>query len=123
MIPEIQLRLNSCYNASRRYNHFLRVLGIDVKIGLDIFPYPTNKHQPATERYNATSQALTNAKTSQAKQAKKANLHHTLEPKHRVGDKVLLLTKNINLKNISPKMKPIWIRPFTILSANYNCNN
>ena len=62
----------------------------------------------------------TNAKASQAKQA---NLHHTLEPKHKVGDKVLLCTKNININNILPKMKPLWMGLFTIISANYNCNN
>ena len=48
------------------------------------------------EHYNAISQALTNAKASQAEQA---NLHFTPEPRHKVGDKVLLPTKNINIKN------------------------
>ena len=36
---------------------------------------------------------------------------------------ILLSTNNINLKNISLKMKPLWIGPFAILSANYNRNN
>ena len=119
-IPEIQLRLNSHHNGSKRNNPFVTVLGFDAKPGLDTFPYPIKNYQPATERHNATSQALTDAKTSQAKQP---NLYHTLEPQHTVGDKVLLSTKNINVKNVSPKMKPLWIGPFTILSANYNCNN
>ena len=65
-------------------------------------------------------QALTSAKASQAKQA---NLHSALEPKHKVRNKVLLSTKNINIKNISPKMKPLWMGPFTILSTNYNRHN
>ena len=103
-IPEIQLRLNLRYNASRRNNPFITVLDFDTKLGLNTFPYSINKYQPATECHNATSQALTSAKASQAKQA---NLHCTLEPKHKVGDKVLLSTKNINIQNISPKMKPL----------------
>ena len=70
--------------------------------------------------HNATSLALTEVKDSQAKQA---NLYWTPEPQHKVGEKVFLSTKNINIKNASPKMKPLWIRPFTIQSANYNGNN
>ena len=76
-IPEIQLRLNSSYNASRGNNPFVIVLGFDAKLGLNTFPYPINKYQLATERHNTTSQALTSAKAGQAKQA---NLHRTLEP-------------------------------------------
>ena len=53
-IPEIQLRLNSRYNASRRNNHFVTVLGCDAKLELDTFPYPINKYQPTTEYNNAT---------------------------------------------------------------------
>jgi hypothetical protein len=119
-IPEIQLKLNSRYNASRRNNPFVTVLGFDAKLGLDSFPYPINNYQPASERHNTTSQALTQAKISQAKQA---NIHRTPEPQHKVGDQVLLSTKNINIQNTAPKMKPLWIGPFTILSANYNRNN
>ena len=96
------------------------VLVFNAKLGLHRFPYSINRYQPAIERHNATSEALTSAKASQAKQA---NLHHILEPQHKVVDKVLLSTKNINIKNILPKMKPLWIGPFTLLSANYNCNN
>ena len=70
----IQLWLNSRYNTSRRNNHFVTVLGFDDKLGLDIFPYLINKYQPATERHNATWQALTYIQASQAKQG---NLHHT----------------------------------------------
>ena len=66
------------------------------------------------------SQALTNAKASQAKQA---NLHHALQPQHKITDKVLLSTKNIKFKNISPKIKLVWIGPLTILSATDNRNN
>ena len=76
-ILEIQLRLNLRYNASRRNNPCVIVLGLDTKLGLDTCPYPINNYQPATERHNATSQALTSTKASQAKQA---NLHCTLEP-------------------------------------------
>ena len=72
------------------------------------------------ERHNAISQALPSTKASLAKQT---NLHCTLEPEYKIGNKVLLSTKNINIKNVSPKMKPLWIVPFTILLANYNCNN
>ena len=119
-IREIQLRLNLHYNASRRNNHFAIVLGFDAKLGLNTFPYPINKYQSATQCHKASSQALTNAKASQAKQA---NLHCTPEPQHKVEDKVLLSTKNIKINNVSLKMKPLWIGPFTILSAHYNCNN
>ena len=119
-ILEIQLRLNLHYEASRSNNPFVRVLGFDAKLGLNIFPYHINNYQPATKRHNATFQAFTNAKDRQAKQA---NVHRTLKPQHKVGDKVLLSTKNMNIKNISYKMQPLWIGPFTILSANYNPNN
>ena len=114
-IPESQLRLNSRYNASRRNNPFVTVLGFDTKLGLDTFPYSINKYQPATEHHNATSQALTYTK---ARQVKQANLHHTPEPRNKLGDKVLLSTKNINIQNVLSKMKPLWIGPFPILLAN-----
>ena len=117
---EIQLRLNLRYNTSTRNNPFVTLFGFDAKLGLDTFPYHINKYQPATERHNGTSQALTNAK---ANQAKRANLHCTTEPLHKIGDKVLLSTKDINIENILHKMQPLWIGPFTMLSANYNCNN
>ena len=65
-IPDIQLRLNSCYNASRRKNPLVTVLGFDAKLGHDTFPHPINRYQPATGRHNAASQALTTAKASQA---------------------------------------------------------
>ena len=119
-IPEIQLGLNSHYNTSRRNNPLVKVLGFDTKQGLNTFPYLINKYQPATECHNVTSQALINAKTSQANQS---NLHRTLEPQYKVEDKVLSSTRNINIKNVSPKMKPLWIGPFTILSASYKRNN
>ena len=103
-IPEIPLRLNSRYNAARENKPVVTILGFDAKLGLNTFPYPINKYQPATERHNATSQGLTSAKPSQAKQA---NLHRTLEPQHQVGDKVLLSTKNINIKNESLQIKTL----------------
>ena len=65
-ILEIQLSLNSHYNASRRTNPIVIVLGFDDKREFDIFPYLINNYQPATEPDNNTSQALTNAKASQA---------------------------------------------------------
>ena len=119
-MPEIQLGLNSCYNAFHRNNHFVTVLGFDAKQGLDTFPYPINKYQRATEDHNATSEALTTAKASHAKQV---SLHRTAEPRHKVRDKALLSTKNINIQNVLHKMKPFWIGPFTILIANNNRNN
>ena len=66
-IPEIQLRLNSRYNTSRRNKPFVTVLGFDAKLGLHTIPYPINKYQTATEPHNDISHPLTNAKTSPAK--------------------------------------------------------
>ena len=114
-IPEIQLKLNVHYNAFQKNNPFVTVLGCDTTLALDRFPHLINKYQLAMERHNATSQALTNAKASQVK---KANLHHTLEPQHKVGDKVLLSTNNIYIKIVLPKMKPPRTGPFIILSPN-----
>ena len=91
-IPEIQLRLNLHYNASRRNNPFVILLGFNAKLGLDTFPYPINKYRPTTEYNNATSQALTYAKSSQAEQA---NLHRTPEPQHKVGDKLYYLQRTL----------------------------
>ena len=94
-IPEFPLRLNTRYYASYWKYPFATVLGFDGRLGLDTFPYPFHKHQPTTERHNAKSHVLTSAKASQAKQA---NLHGTLEPKHKVANKVLVSKNNINLK-------------------------
>ena len=85
-IPGIQLRLNYAYNAYRRNNPFLTLLGFDAKLELDTSPYPINKYLTATLRDYAISQALPNTNASQAKVAK---LPHTREPQHKVGDKVL----------------------------------
>ena len=108
------------YHTSRRNNRFVTVFAFYAKLGLDTFPYLINKYQPATQRHNATSQALSSAKASQAKQV---NLYRATEPWHKVGNKVLFSTKNINVENVSHQMKHFWIGPFTILLANYKCNN
>ena len=105
-MPQSLLTLNSCYDPSRRNNPFVTVLGWDVKLKVDIFPYLINQCQPATEQHYATSSTLPNAKASQAKQAKQANLHCTLQPQHNVGDKVLVSSVNINIEPESRKMKP-----------------
>ena len=119
-ILEIQVRLNLSYNASQRNNSFVTVLGLDAKLELDLFPHPIHIYQPTMEPYNATYQAWTNAKVSSAKQA---NLHGPSEHQNKVRDQVLLSTKKMNYQNVLPKMKSLWIGPFTILSANYYCNN
>ena len=119
-IRKIQLRLTSQYNASHRNNPFETLLSFDAKLKLDTFPYHINKCQTATERHNAISQELTNAKPSQAKHA---NLHHAPEPWHKVIDIVLLSTKYINIKKVLHKMKCLCMEPFPILWANYNYNN
>ena len=103
-IPEIQLRLNWHYNAFQGNNPLVTVLGFNTNLGLDIFPYCISKYQSATERHDAFCQALTNTKSSQAKQA---NLHRTLKPQHEVGEKVLLYIKNIHIKHISPDRKSV----------------
>ena len=103
-IPEMQLRLKLRYNASRENKPFVTVLDFEAKLGLDIFLHLINKSQPTMERHNATSQALTSAEASEAKQA---NLYRTLEPKHKVEDNVLLSINNINIKNVLLKMKPL----------------
>ena len=72
------------------------------------------------ECQDATSQALTNAKACNVKQV---NMQQTLEPQYKVRDKVLESTKDINIQNVSAKIKPVWIGLFTILSANYYPNN
>ena len=43
-ILEIQLRLNLYYNASKRNNTFVTVLGLDAKLGLDTFPYTIDNY-------------------------------------------------------------------------------
>ena len=64
---EIQPRLNLRYNTYRRNKPFVIVLAFDDKPGLDTFPDLMNNYQLATQCHNATSQAVTNAKASQAK--------------------------------------------------------
>ena len=96
--------MNLHYNSSRRNNPFVTVLGLDAKLELDTLSEPINNYQPAIARHNSTSEALTNARASEDKQV---NLHWTPKPWHEVEDKVLLSTKNINIKNVSPKMKPL----------------
>ncbi len=36
------------------------------------------------------------------------------EEQYRVGDRVLLSTKNLNLKGVSNKLKPHFVGPFTV---------
>ena len=91
------------------------MLSFDTNLGLDTFPYPTYNYQLATEHYDVTSEASTNAKASHANPG---NLNWTLEPAHKVGDKVLLSTNNIYIKIVLPKMKPPRTGPFIILSPN-----
>ena len=107
------------YNAFRGNNPSATVLDFDNKLGLNTFPYPNNKYQSVIECHYAISQALTSGKASQVNQA---NLHRTLGPTNKVGDKILLSTKYIHIKNVLYKMKPLGIGTFTILSANYESN-
>ena len=72
------------------------------------------------EHHNASSKALTNDRACYAKQA---NLPQSPEPQHKVGNKVLVSTTNINIKNVSTKLKSPCTGPITILLANYKCNN
>ena len=110
-ILEIQFKLNSWCCPSRRNNLFVTVLGFDPKLGLHTIPYAINKYQSAIERHNIASQALTNAKASQVKEA---NLQRIPELQYKVGDKVLVSTVNIHIQKTSLKMKPLEIGLFTI---------
>ena len=62
-IPEIQLKLNSRYNAARRNYPFFASFGFDVNIRLSSLPHLVNHYVPHEERHTTTSLNLYQAKT------------------------------------------------------------
>jgi len=70
-IPEIQLKLNSRYDAARKNSPFLTLFGFDAKIGLSSVPYPVNPYVTTEERHSTTSQHLHQSKIKQAHNAYK----------------------------------------------------
>ena len=108
-IPEIQFKLNSSYDTSRKNSPFQVVYGFNPRLRPPTLPYPQPIFTNAEQRYSAASANLNQAKINQTIQA---NKHRTPEPKLYTSDEVLLSTKNINMQ--TPKTKPVWIRPFKV---------
>ena len=119
-LPEIQLKLNARDNTARKNSAFYTLLGFDAKLGPSTFPHPISTYTPAEERHLDTSR---NLYTSKVRQAKQANKKRSPAPLLSKGQKVLLSTENINLPNISRKLKPRWIGPFRIKHYNKRRNN
>ena len=116
-ILEIQFKLNSSYNASRKSSPFQVVYGFNLRARPPILPYPQLIFTNAKQRHNTTSTNLTQAKINQTIQANK----YTPKSKLYTKDEVLLLTKNIRMQTL--KTKPEWIGPFKVQTFNHWFNN
>jgi len=119
-LSEIQLKLNSLDNTVRQHIPFFSLPGFEAKLGPSTFPYPINPYSHAGERHLDTCR---NLYSSKVKQAKQANKKQSVPPLLSAGQKVLLSMENINLLNISRKLKPRWIGLFCILQVNRKRNN
>ncbi|HEY4153194.1 MAG TPA: hypothetical protein VGM38_07715, partial [Pseudolysinimonas sp.] len=119
-LPEIQIKLNARDNAARQHSPFFALLSFEAKLGPSSFPCPINPFTPAEKCHRGTSR---NLYSSKVKQAKQANKKRSATPLLTAGQKVLLSTENINLPNISRKLKPKWIGPFRIKHVNKKRNN
>ena len=69
---------------------------------------------------NSTRTNLSKAKIDQAKQR---NKWRRPVPDYNIGDKVLLLIKNLPFATSYQKTSPEWIRPFTIICSKLDRNN
>jgi len=110
-LSEIKLKLNSRDNTARQYSPFFSLLSFEAKIGLSSLPYPITPYTPAEERHFDTSHTLYSSKVKLAKQA---NKKRSVPPLLSASQKVLLSTENINLLNMSRKLKSRWVGPFYI---------
>jgi len=117
-IPEIQFKLNSRYDASRKLSPFQTVYGFNPKARPATLPYPQPIYLDAPLRHTTASGNLNQAKINQTTQA---NKHRTPEPKLNIGQKVLLSTDNITIS--SPNSKPKYIGPFKVTTINHWFNN
>ena len=64
-IPEIQFKLNSNYDASRKTSPFQVVYGFNPRLRLPILPYSQLIFTNTEQRYSTTSTNLTEAKINQ----------------------------------------------------------
>ena len=83
-------------------------------------PYPRNKIVADTDRHvNVT----TNLNLANERQWLQANKRRNQAPRCKIGQKVMLSSQNINLRNVNKKMKPTWLGLFPITQVNYQLNN
>jgi len=111
--------LNSRDNTARQHSPFFSFLGFEPKLVPSSFPYQITPYTTAEERHLDTSR---NLYSSKVKKAKQANKKWPVPPLLLAGQKVILSTENINLLNISRKLKPRWVGPFRIQHVNRKRN-
>jgi len=119
-LSEIHLKLNSRDHTATQHCPFFSLLRFEAKLGPSSFPCSITPYTPAEERHLDTSR---NLYSSKVKKAKQTNKKRSVPPLLAAGQKVLLSTENLNLLNISRKLKPRWVGPFRIQYVNRKRNN
>jgi hypothetical protein len=112
--PYVQTKVNNRYSSSRKESPFHTIYGFQPRFTTTPLPIPIHSFSDPAKRHYEVAENLTQAKH---KQILHANKHRTASPNYKVGDKVLLSTKNLPERYQNNKLTPRWFGPFTITNV------
>ena len=118
LLPLAEIAHNTRKNTSTKETPFKANYGFEPRIlnqgvSLDTSPEATNYIKEIMKAHHTASNYLLH---SQEKYKYYADKKRTKEPKYKIGDQVMLSTKNIMLKRPSKKLSEERIGPFTIIA-------
>ena len=119
LLPSIEMTINALPNSSTGYSPFFLNFGYHPTMPVDLLRGDENVKLEAVNNFverirSEWNLARKNLLQSVEKQKKYYDMHHR-EVEYRVGDLVLLSSKNLSFKDIPAKLKQKFIGPFEII--------
>ena len=119
LLPSIEMTINALPNSSTGYSPFFLNYGYHPTMPVDLLKGDENVKLEAVNNFverirSEWNLARKNLLQSVEKQKKYYDMHHR-EVEYRVGDLVLLSSKNLSFKDIPAKLKQKFIGPFEII--------
>jgi len=126
-VPYIQAKLNRNYNSSRKATPFEVIYGINPRLVGELVTQVQVKPEPLKERNERldTLRSNTRKNLQQAKidQSIQTNKRRRPAPTFKIGDLVLLSTKNLPLSIAYRKTAPEWVGPMPVTATYYLTDN